>query len=242
MILIKDNGPLKEENGKLYIVSSKLKKSDRVFCDYDKEEKSVEVEFQKTGERAWFRTDVFFFPYTVTSYDYIGIYDKKDNSILTYKLGDLSSADTPTLCYLRIELIPTGLKRPFTKDDIPFQKECHVLALPKAPEQSITANLTEKELDKLNRLTASIKQCNMTIANARLQKDAVQSVLLTLKDAIKDYDKMISRKVKDRNAFASKIKQIEKDRTCYGCDIPGCPVAKDFNNERCDKYDDGLPF
>lgn len=102
--------------------------------------------------------------------------------------------------------------------------------------------LTEKELDKLNRLTASIKQCNITIANARLQKDAVQSVLLTLKDAIKDYDKMIIRKVKKRNAFASKIKQIEKDRTCYGCDIPGCPAAKDFNNERCDKYDDGLPF
>ena len=76
MILIKDNRPLKEENGKLYIISSKLKKSDRVFCDYDKEEKSVEVEFQKTGERAWFRTDVFFFPYTVAFYDYIGIYDK----------------------------------------------------------------------------------------------------------------------------------------------------------------------
>lgn len=38
------------------------------------------------------------------------------------------------------------------------------------------------------------------------------------------------------------IKEIEKDRTCYGCCISDCPVAKDFNNERCDKYDDGLPF
>lgn len=102
--------------------------------------------------------------------------------------------------------------------------------------------LTEKELDKLNRLTASIKQCNITIANARLKKEAVQSVLSEIRNTIKEYDKLITEFTKSRYHFNYQIKEIEKDRTCYGCCISDCPVAKDFSNERCDKYDDGLPF
>ena len=102
--------------------------------------------------------------------------------------------------------------------------------------------LTEKEIKKMNNWLACIDQCNTSMSNAYLKKDTLESVILDIKNSIKEYDKIIRRKKKYRYYFENKIKEIEKDRTCYGCCINDCPVAKDFNNERCDKYDDGLPF
>lgn len=241
MILTKGNAPLKEVGGQLYIYSHGINKKDRLFCDYSKEENTVEVESQKDGERSWFHADAFFHPYAITDYEYIGIYDNKEKSILTYKLGNLISVSTGSLGYLAIELIPTGLKRPFTKDDIPFQKDGHVLALPDTSTPT-PKKLTDDEIKELNRLEKLERNYDNKYSEVRALYDAMSPIYRVMQKTMERYKKdMDSYRSASMNIY-KKRKSIDNGRTCQGCSVSSCLVDRTVNNLRCDKFEDGLPF